>query len=90
MSVSIEDLVVRLQTLEDKEAIRLLKSRYLRACDLKQPEAVRAASCLQAYASTIRAFPCSLTATLSSPCTRAWRAGAAFTTFIMPPTGTSN
>lgn len=41
MSVSIEDLAARLQALEDKEAIRLLKSRYLRACDLKQPEAVR-------------------------------------------------
>ncbi len=38
---TIEDLAARLQALEDKEAIRLLKSRYLRACDLKQVDAVR-------------------------------------------------
>jgi len=38
---TIEDLAKRLQALEDKEAIRLLKSRYLRACDLKQPDRVR-------------------------------------------------
>jgi len=37
----IEDLAARIRALEDKEAIRLLKSRYLRACDLKQPDAVR-------------------------------------------------
>lgn len=41
MSLSIEDLAQRLQSLEDKEAIRLLKARYLRACDLKQPDIVR-------------------------------------------------
>ncbi|QGP81109.1 nuclear transport factor 2 family protein [Sphingobium sp. CAP-1] len=41
MSASIEELAARLQALEDKEAIRLLKSRYLRACDLKQPDIVR-------------------------------------------------
>jgi len=41
MTVSIEDLAARLQALEDKEAIRLLKSRYLRACDLKRPDQVR-------------------------------------------------
>lgn len=41
MTISIEDLAARLQALEDKEAIRLLKSRYLRACDLKQPDVVR-------------------------------------------------
>ncbi len=41
MSVSLEDLAVRLTALEDKEAIRSLKSRYLRACDLKQVEDVR-------------------------------------------------
>ena len=39
--MTIDDLAARLQALEDKEAIRLLKSRYLRACDLKQVEAVR-------------------------------------------------
>jgi len=31
----------RLQRLEDDRAIRDLKARYLRACDLKQPEVVR-------------------------------------------------
>ena len=31
----------RLQRLEDDRAIRDLKARYLRACDLKQPDAVR-------------------------------------------------
>jgi hypothetical protein len=36
--MSIEE---RLQRLEDDRAIRDLKARYLRACDLKQPEAVR-------------------------------------------------
>jgi hypothetical protein len=36
-----EDLAARLSALEDKEAIRLLKARYLRACDLKQPDVVR-------------------------------------------------
>ena len=41
MSLNIEELAVRLQALEDKEEIRLLKSRYLRACDLKQPDVVR-------------------------------------------------
>lgn len=41
MSPTIESLAARLQVLEDKEEIRRLKSRYLRACDLKQPEAVR-------------------------------------------------
>ncbi|WP_428334517.1 nuclear transport factor 2 family protein [Novosphingobium sp.] len=41
MPVTIEDLAARLSAMEDKEAIRLLKSRYLRACDLKQVEVVR-------------------------------------------------
>lgn len=41
MTARLEDLAQRLAALEDKEAIRLLKSRYLRACDLKQVEAVR-------------------------------------------------
>lgn len=41
MTHSIESIAQRLAALEDKEAIRLLKSRYLRACDLKQVEAVR-------------------------------------------------
>lgn len=39
--ISIEDLATRVRSLEDKEEIRLLKSRYLRACDLKQPDVVR-------------------------------------------------
>lgn len=41
MQNTIESLAGRLQALEDKEEIRRLKSRYLRACDLKQPDAVR-------------------------------------------------
>ncbi len=41
MSISMADLVERLSALEDKEAIRSLKARYLRACDLKQPDVIR-------------------------------------------------
>ncbi|MCP1471664.1 hypothetical protein J3E64_003377 [Sphingobium sp. OAS761] len=41
MTATIEQLAERLSVLEDKEAIRVLKSRYLRACDLKQPAQVR-------------------------------------------------
>lgn len=41
MPATLEDLAARLAALEDKEAIRLLKARYLRACDLKQVEDVR-------------------------------------------------
>jgi hypothetical protein len=41
VSISLEDLAARLSALEDKEAIRALKARYLRACDLKQVEDVR-------------------------------------------------
>jgi len=41
MTVTVEALAERLAVLEDKEAIRTLKSRYLRACDLKRPEEVR-------------------------------------------------
>ncbi|MBS0474242.1 MAG: nuclear transport factor 2 family protein [Proteobacteria bacterium] len=41
MTATLEDLAIRLAALEDKEAIRALKARYLRACDLKQPEVVR-------------------------------------------------
>lgn len=41
MSLALEDLAARLSALEDKEAIRALKARYLRACDLKQVEEVR-------------------------------------------------
>lgn len=41
MTTSLEDLARRLGALEDKEAIRALKARYLRACDLKQVEDVR-------------------------------------------------
>lgn len=39
--MQIEQFIARLTALEDKEAIRLLKSRYLRACDLKQPSEIR-------------------------------------------------
>ncbi len=41
MPSTIEDLATRLAALEDKEAIRLLKARYLRACDLKLVDQVR-------------------------------------------------
>lgn len=41
MVATIEDIAARLGSLEDKEAIRALKARYLRACDLKQVEEVR-------------------------------------------------
>jgi len=41
MPATIEDIAARLAALEDKEAIRRLKSRYLRACDLKQVDDVR-------------------------------------------------
>lgn len=39
------DLARRVQQLEDREAIRSLKARYLASCDLKQPAAVRACFC---------------------------------------------
>lgn len=41
MTDTIAELAARLSALEDKEAIRLLKARYLRACDLKDVETVR-------------------------------------------------
>lgn len=41
MPATLEELAARLAALEDKEAIRRLKSRYLRACDLKEVEDVR-------------------------------------------------
>lgn len=41
MTISLEDVAQRLAAIEDKEAIRELKARYLRACDLKQPDIVR-------------------------------------------------
>ena len=39
---SLEQIAERLQRLEDIEAIRQLKARYLNACDQQDPEAVRA------------------------------------------------
>jgi SnoaL-like domain len=41
MSVTLEHLAARVAELEDREAIRQLKARYLRGCDLKQPDVVR-------------------------------------------------
>lgn len=41
MSISLEDLAARVGALEDINAIRQLKARYLRACDLKQVEDLR-------------------------------------------------
>lgn len=41
MSGTIEELALRLDQLESKEAIRELKARYLRGCDLKQVDEIR-------------------------------------------------
>lgn len=41
MILTIEALAARVAQLEDREAIRALKARYLRGCDLKQPDVVR-------------------------------------------------
>lgn len=41
MDLTLEALAARIRELEDREAIRELKARYLRGCDLKQPEVVR-------------------------------------------------
>lgn len=41
MESTLESLARRVAALEDLEAIRQLKARYLRGCDLKQPELVR-------------------------------------------------
>ncbi|MEO6092158.1 MAG: nuclear transport factor 2 family protein [Novosphingobium sp.] len=41
MDQSLESLAARVAALEDREAIRALKARYLRACDLKQPDVLR-------------------------------------------------
>ncbi|MES0874767.1 nuclear transport factor 2 family protein [Sinimarinibacterium thermocellulolyticum] len=40
--MSAQDIAARLQALEDIEAIRRLKARYLFACDRKDPAAMRA------------------------------------------------
>lgn len=39
--ISLNDLARRVQVLEDERAIRELKARYLRACDLKDVDGVR-------------------------------------------------
>lgn len=41
MELTLESLAARIAALEDIEAIRQLKARYLRGCDLKQPDVVR-------------------------------------------------
>ncbi|AZI36829.1 hypothetical protein NT2_05_04300 [Caenibius tardaugens NBRC 16725] len=41
MPVTLEDLAARLTALEDIDAIRQLKARYLRCCDLKQVDELR-------------------------------------------------
>lgn len=41
MALTLEALAARVAALEDIEAIRQLKARYLRGCDLKQPDVVR-------------------------------------------------
>lgn len=42
MSEPLQALEKRIRELEDREAIRQLKADYLNACDLKQPDKVRA------------------------------------------------
>lgn len=42
MEARLQALEKRVRELEDREAIRALKAAYLNACDLKQPDAVRA------------------------------------------------
>lgn len=41
MPATLEDLAARLTALEDIDAIRQLKARYLRSCDLKQVDQLR-------------------------------------------------
>jgi SnoaL-like domain len=41
MTLTLEALSARVAELEDRDAIRQLKARYLRGCDLKQPDVVR-------------------------------------------------
>ena len=41
MSTSLEDLAARLTALQDIDAIRQLKARYLRCCDLKKVDELR-------------------------------------------------
>ena len=41
MAATIAQLELRLQALEDINAIKELKARYLRACDRKQPDTMR-------------------------------------------------
>ncbi|MDD3798863.1 MAG: nuclear transport factor 2 family protein, partial [Novosphingobium sp.] len=41
MPITLEDLAARLTALEDIEAIRQLKARYLRCCDLKKVDELR-------------------------------------------------
>jgi len=41
MTTDLTALGKRITALEDREAIKQLKARYLRACDLKDPETVR-------------------------------------------------
>lgn len=41
MDARLDALEKRIRELEDREAIRELKARYLNACDLKDPDAVR-------------------------------------------------
>ncbi len=53
----LEQLQQRLQHLEDMQSIQALKARYLRACDQKQPNAMR--ECFAEHGAVIEAdgFP---------------------------------
>ncbi|NWK96124.1 nuclear transport factor 2 family protein [Sphingobium lactosutens] len=57
MSFSLEQLAERVVALEDKDAIRQLKGRYLRACDLKLVEEVRACFLPDAVRIAYQNFP---------------------------------
>ncbi len=82
MSGSIAALSERIQRLEDVEAIWRLKAYYIRACDVKQVEKVRAS--FLPSASPIRASIHSNIATISLRSIPRWPVRAAFTTSIMP------
>ena len=57
MDLTIESLAARLRELEDREAIRELKARYLRGCDLKQPDVVRETLLPQGAVIAYEGFP---------------------------------
>lgn len=57
MELTLESLAARIAALEDLEAIRQLKARYLRGCDLKQPDVVRDTLLLDGAVIAYEGFP---------------------------------